>query len=145
VEKISLGKAHGVPSWLKEGYTSLVADLTNTSLPDISALGWEAAFRIAWAHIQATDERLRGGLDPTNIFCARCNITSSRRSPLASITSVCSSCRCVANAWSDGTLANIAIPVSVTFPTEMSTEKVTQKVLEVFEDELKDAELRNTQ
>jgi hypothetical protein len=51
----------------------------------------------------------------------------------------------VANAWSDRTLTNIAIPVSVTFPTKMSTEKATQKILEVFEDELKDAELRNTQ
>jgi hypothetical protein len=143
VEKISMGKAHGVPSWLKEGYTSLVADLRNTSLPDISALGWETTSRILWAYIQATDER--PDLGSTNTFCAYCNIHSHGRYPLTSITSQCPSCSCVANAWSDRTLANIAVPVSVAFPTKMSTEEATQKVLEVFEGELKDAELRNTQ
>jgi hypothetical protein len=143
VEKISMGKAHGVPSWMKEGYTSLVADLRNTSLPDISALGWETAFRIVWAYIQSTDGDL--GLESPNIFCGLCNINNYGRYPLASITSQCSRCSYVGNAWSDRTLASIAIPVSTTFPTKMSTEKATQKVLEVFEDELKDAELRNTQ
>jgi hypothetical protein len=144
VEKISLGKAHGVPSWLKEGYTSLVADLKNTSLPDISSLGLETAFRIVWTYIQSTDELL--ALDSTNVFCAVCNVNNRGRYPLASITSRCTSCGKTATEWpTDHTLANVSIPVSVAFPTKMSTEKATQKVLEVFEDELKDAELRNTQ
>jgi hypothetical protein len=128
---------------MKEGYTSLVADLRNTSLPDIGALGWETAFRIVWTYIQSTDECL--ALDSTNIFCAPCNIAGRGRHPLASITSQCSTCRNVANGWSNSAFASVTIPVSTTFPTKMSTEKATQKVLEVFEDELKDAELRNTQ
>jgi hypothetical protein len=143
VEKISLGKAHGVPSWLKEGYTSLVADLRNTSLPDISALGWETAFRIVWAHIQATDKHL--GLDPNSIFCGYCRMINRTSQKIASFTSECPRCGHKPNAWSrdNPCVANISIPFSTPFPTELSTQVATQKVLEVFEDELKDAELRS--
>jgi hypothetical protein len=142
VEKISMGKAHGVPSWLKEGYTSLVADLTNTSLPDISALGWETAFRIAWAHSQAMIKH--PSFDPTNIVCYYCK-SGGRRQTLTTFRSPCSTCGRTLNGWSDGSFAIVAIPTATTLSTEtLSTQVAIQEVLEAFDEELKDAERRNT-
>jgi hypothetical protein len=141
VEKISLGKTHGVPSWLKEGYISLVMDLGNTSLQDISALGWETTSRILWAHFKATDKQ--PGPDQSDIFCSFCDQNYGRREALSDFTTTCQYCGYLPNRYSDEALAHIAIPLSSPLPTKVPEQKATQQVLEVFDEELKDAEARN--
>jgi hypothetical protein len=46
--------------------------------------------------------------------------------------------------YANRSLVHVAIPFSTTLPTEVSTQEAIQKVLEVFDEELKDAEARNT-
>ncbi|TEB25779.1 hypothetical protein FA13DRAFT_1637015, partial [Coprinellus micaceus] len=62
VEKITLGKKHGVPKWLKDGYTALVDDLSKASLSEMTGLGWETSFRILWAR----DEIARSQTTPNS-------------------------------------------------------------------------------
>lgn len=49
IEKILLGRAYKVATWLHEGVTSLVTgDPGSTTLEKLATLGWETAARILW-------------------------------------------------------------------------------------------------
>jgi hypothetical protein len=142
VEKVTLGKAHGVPSWLKEGYTALVSDLKSTSLQEISALGWETAFRIVWARCDASSR----WADTTNKFCTYCSEHNRRKQAIASYDSGCPGCDMTPNGWAQG-LVSVAFPAEellASRASSLSEEIARKKVEEVFEDELKEAEIRNS-
>jgi hypothetical protein len=116
-------------------------DLRDTSLQDISSLGWETAFRIMWARSKATDKQPNP--DQSKTFCCYCNQNYGRREALSNFTDTCRWCGYSPSQYADRSLAHIAIPLSTTLPTEVSTQEAIQNVLEVFDEELKDAEARN--
>jgi hypothetical protein len=146
VEKVSLGKAHGVPSWLKEGYTVLVSDLKATSLQEISGLGLETALRIVWAHVESSQNNQSP--DMRQSFCTHCHRTG-RTQAIESYTTRCSVCSNDPSGWGDRKLIHVAFPREVlqgpyTGTGLISTDVASKKVEEVFEEELKEAGLRNT-
>ncbi|KAJ3519320.1 hypothetical protein NMY22_g13258 [Coprinellus aureogranulatus] len=65
------GRAHGVPSWLKDGYAKLIGGpLDNTSFEDLEMLGFETTSRILWARDQLHRDRQKSPL-PNNSIIAR--------------------------------------------------------------------------
>ncbi|KAJ3534856.1 hypothetical protein NMY22_g6738 [Coprinellus aureogranulatus] len=154
VEKVKLGKEHGVPTWLKEGYTALIDDLSKASLSEMTGLGWETSFRILWARdeiarSQASTTPNSGGfwISSQDILCGYCLRGSgyNRRTVISSEGQHCGSC----GQYSTSTYG-IQIPafssLKSTTPQTTADDKskvVADKVAEVFEEELKDAERRN--
>lgn len=151
VEQVKLGKEHGVPTWLKEGYTALVNDLSKASLSEMTELGWETSFRILWARDEIARSQTvqnSGGywVSSQDILCGYCFRGSNRRTVISSENqSPCGTC----GQYTTGAYG-IQIPafssLSSTTPeaTVDAKEKlVADKVAEVFGEELKDAERRN--
>ena len=152
VEKITLGKEHGVPGWLKDGYTALVDDLSKASLSEMTGLGWETSFRILWAR----DEIARSQTTPNSggywigsqdILCGYCWGQYKRRSVVSADGSHCNFC-----SWSvSGSAYGVQIPsftcLSSTTPritADARAKVVEDKVAEVFQEELSDAERRHS-
>jgi hypothetical protein len=152
VEKIKLGKEHGVPTWLKEGYTTLVDDLSKASLTEMTVLGWETAFRILWARDEisraAQTTTSSGGywVDSNDIRCGYCWRQYGALTPIVAGSTVCST-YCSQSYSSGVTVVNVPYTsLSATTPQTLADAKsklVADKVAEVFEEELKTAEERN--
>ncbi|KAF6756726.1 hypothetical protein DFP72DRAFT_893602 [Ephemerocybe angulata] len=154
VEKIHLGKAHGVPAWLKEGYTILVDDLSKASLKEMTVLGWETAFRILWARDEIS--RLReatpnaGGywVSAESLNCGYCYRTWGSRWTVPNAQTRCPNPSCGHFYSSSGygvAIIDASTALRSTAPLLDDKPKiVADKVSEVFEEELKEAELRNT-
>ncbi|KAJ3513182.1 hypothetical protein NMY22_g15117 [Coprinellus aureogranulatus] len=71
IEKVRLGKTHGVPSWLKDGYAKMIGGpLDNTTFEDLEMLGFETTSRILWARDQLHRDRQKSPL-PNNSIIAR--------------------------------------------------------------------------
>ncbi|KAJ3536484.1 hypothetical protein NMY22_g6024 [Coprinellus aureogranulatus] len=155
VEKVKLGKEHGVPTWLKEGYTALVDDLSKASLSEMTGLGWETSFRILWARdeiarSQASTTPNSGGfwISSQDILCGYCLRASgyNRRSIISSENQRCGSCSQYCSSAYGIQIPAFSSLKSTTPQTTTADDKskvVADKVAEVFEEELKDAERRN--
>ncbi|KAJ3503637.1 hypothetical protein NMY22_g18182 [Coprinellus aureogranulatus] len=154
VEKIKLGKEHGVPTWLQEGYTVLVDDLSKASLTEMTVLGWETAFRILWAR----DEIARSQATPNSggywveFSQLKCGYCWRNRAQLWPILANASNCNYCSQSYSQpgGTTVIHAPFTSLTATTpqilaDAKAKLVSDKVAEVFAEELKLAEARNAQ
>ena len=71
-EKITLGKSsmYAVPSWIEQGYTSIIGDSSTMTLEGLGAFGWKTAARVLWAlkgiysdNANRTDEIVKRILD----------------------------------------------------------------------------------
>ena len=136
-----------MPSLLKEGYIALVSDLKATSLQEISGLGWETAFRIVWAHFESSQHSQFS--DMREKFCSYCHQTQGRTQAISSYTTRCSVCSNNPSGWKDQKLIHVAFPRELLQgsdkrPTLIPADIASQKVEEVFKEELKEAEMRNT-
>ncbi|KAF6747563.1 hypothetical protein DFP72DRAFT_919645 [Ephemerocybe angulata] len=142
-EKVTLGKAHGVPTWLREGYQALVSDITNskTTLSELQDLGLETAFRV----LRIRDEiyprsAMAIGVTYTastpNIFCSRCYQRGYTIRP-ATIPGNCGSCR---NTTAEGFYVSMFDGITTTTDTSQATDV---KVSEIFKEELEEARRRD--
>jgi hypothetical protein len=87
IEKVDLGRAHRIATWMEEGVTSLVKSDIKPTLHDLATLGWETAARILWIRDDFTPVKiLRFRKDA--IKCGNCS-SSSR---LINFDFNCSSC-----------------------------------------------------
>ncbi|KAJ3536487.1 hypothetical protein NMY22_g6023 [Coprinellus aureogranulatus] len=144
VEKVRLGKAHGVPGWLKGGYASLVGDMLATSLEELHSLGLETANRVLWAQIQS--HRL---VKDDTLYCGYClqyrraryKLERQETSLPESHSYKCEGYSCMPFEDGYGAFNAVGSPPSKTNATSSS---VSAKVLEVFRDEIEEAERRNT-
>ncbi|KAF6747565.1 hypothetical protein DFP72DRAFT_1174880 [Ephemerocybe angulata] len=151
VEKINLGKSHGVPAWLKEGYTILVDDLSKASLKEMTVLGWETAFRILWARDEIS--RLReatpnaGGywVSSDSLLCGYCYRNWSYQHKVPNAQTRCPNCNYVYTSSGHGVaIIDASTALRSTAPLLDDKPKiVADKVSEVFEEELKEAEMRS--
>jgi hypothetical protein len=139
--------------WLKVGYTTLVSDVSNVSLSEMQDLGWETAFRILWAR----DEITRSDkTQPTsegywirkeNLSCGGCWRNWGTVFPINDEAASCSNCG-NSYGWADHGV-HIALPytsLGATLPearTDGFTKAAIEKIVEVFGEELNDAERRN--
>ncbi|KAF6747564.1 hypothetical protein DFP72DRAFT_919647 [Ephemerocybe angulata] len=152
VEKIKLGKEHGVPKWLKEGYIALVDDLSIVSQKEMETLSWQTAFRVLWARDQIArkqeGEGGSGGLWTRmgTLYCGYCSAQHrSHRRQISNPQTSCSYCNNVPATSGYGliVLDNTALTTATPPPGDKS-KLVADKVAEVFEEDLKEAELRDT-
>ncbi|KAF6747562.1 hypothetical protein DFP72DRAFT_1075230 [Ephemerocybe angulata] len=76
VEKIRLGKEYWVPTWLEEGYITLVDDPSMASKDEMETLGWDTIYKIFLASNQVTKrlETDRGRLWDRvgKLYCGYC-------------------------------------------------------------------------
>ncbi|KAJ3536483.1 hypothetical protein NMY22_g6021 [Coprinellus aureogranulatus] len=150
VEKIKLGKEHGVPQWLKEGYTSLVQDLSQTSLSEMASLGSDTAFRIMWARDELLVARAQSPstgkdgywIDSKGLICTYCRVHGSNTVWNPS-TSTCENCGRYPEDSYYGLQVAEKAALKATMPAQPNLESVTDKVLEVFKEEFEEAERRN--
>jgi len=153
VEKVKLGKEHGVPSWLEEGYRILIDDLSQASLGEMTLLGWETSFRILWARdeiARRSNQNPTGGYwVPTDkLRCGYCWRYNGRQTPISAtgMNGYCSYCSQIpANTIGSYGLTFFEMPSS-TVPSPAAEDKskiVSEKVAEVFAEELEEARRRN--
>ncbi|KAJ3504754.1 hypothetical protein NMY22_g17816 [Coprinellus aureogranulatus] len=149
VEMVNLGKSHGVSMWLKAGYTALVSDTSEVSLPELSELGWETAFRVLWARDQvAKAQALPKGegywIQKEKISCGTCWRNWGTIFPIDESSSSCVNCGSDYGYVNHG--VHVTLPytsLTATIPRSTADAKsriVVEKVVEVFGEELKDAE-----
>lgn len=153
MEKVKLGKDHGVPTWLKEGYTALVDDLSKASLSEMTGLGWETSFRILWARDEIARSQTvpnSGGywISSQDILCGYCLRAPgyNRRTVITSESAQCCGSCGVNTTGSYGIQIPAFSSLSSTTPkttVDAKAKIVSDKVAEVFEEELKEAERRN--
>jgi len=75
IEKILLGKQHGVVQWLRVGYVNLVEDPTTVSEEEMARLGFRTAYRIMHAAHEVRTGILEGFSIPVqrNLYlCSWC-------------------------------------------------------------------------
>ena len=153
VKMVKLGKEYGVPMWLKVGYTTLVSDVSKVSLSEMQDLGWETAFRILWARDEIarsdTTQPTSDGywIKKENLSCGGCWRNWGTVFPINDNAASCSNCG-NSYGWTDHGV-HIALPYTSlgAGPPEArpdaSNKVVIEKVVEVFGEDLKDAERRN--
>lgn len=152
VEKVTLGKKHGVPKWLKDGYTALVDDLSKASLSEMTGLGWETSFRILWARDEIARSQTTpnsGGywIDSQDVLCGYCWGRSKRRVVVSADGFYCSPCSVYVSESNYGIQIPSFTSLSSTTPqitADARAKVVEDKVAEVFHEELSDAERRNS-
>lgn len=145
VEKVKLGKEHGVEQWLTEGYSALIGDSQQAGLQELAVLGWETAFRIVWArnelfrpHVPQADGYW---VDAQDLVCAWCRIQREVNVVWDPSSKKCFFC---------GTVYR-ADYYNIQFGKHPSTLKlahagsgtISLKVDEVFKEELEDAKRRH--
>ncbi|KAJ3503357.1 hypothetical protein NMY22_g18274 [Coprinellus aureogranulatus] len=154
IEKVKLGNEHGVVQWLKEGYSSLIQDLSQTSLSEISSLGSDTAIRILWARDELARSPILASradgywIGAQDLLCTYCRTQYSRNTVWIKGTSACQSCGVGYNAhcWnlqvgmSGSSLESNFLQAS----SAAIADGATEKALEVFKEELEDAERRDT-
>lgn len=152
VEKIRLGKEHGVPKWLKEGYIALVDDLSIVSQKEMETLSWQTAFRVLWARDQiARKQEADGGSGGLwnrmgILHCGYCSWQNRALRQVSTTQTACSYCNYVPATSGYGlTIRDLnAALTRATPPPGDKSKLVADKVAEVFEEDLKEAELRDT-
>lgn len=141
IEKVQLGKLHGVPRWLKDGYTSLIGNVGSSTLEELKSLGSETAIRILYAQNQAHATIKEN----TVMYCGQC---ISNRNGFQYVTrGQTGSYRCT-NGWcnTDAMTSSHGAYTKVDFsaPKLASNSSVSEQVTELFKDEIQDAERRET-
>ncbi|KAF6756740.1 hypothetical protein DFP72DRAFT_893638 [Ephemerocybe angulata] len=151
VEKIKLGKEHGVPKWLKEGYIALVGDLSIVSQKEMETLSWQTAFRVLWARDQiARKQEADGGSGGLwtrmgTLYCGCCVSCGDGNCEVSTPQTACSFCGNVPATSGYGLVILDSTALTTTTPPPGDKSKlVADKVAEVFEEDLKEAELRDT-
>lgn len=151
IEMVKLGKDHGVPNWLKVGYTALVGDLADVSLSDMASLGLETAFRILWARDELAKSRMSrlGGfyIEKEKISCGTCWRNWGTVVAIDESASSCGNCGNSYDYADHGVHINLPYtslnkgPPEATMDTRIKAAVI--KVTEMFGEEIKDAENRN--
>ncbi|KAJ3503638.1 hypothetical protein NMY22_g18181 [Coprinellus aureogranulatus] len=160
VEKVYLGKAHGVPQWLRDGYMALMLDISQLRLDDMKVLGWETTCRILWAQNKmgaGGGVRMDPGCIPvpwTDLRCYTCVKSGQFSASLGSEihTGGCSRCGAALGNSNGGWGAYIMSSSSCLPGSRISQERCTSDrepsqnttLLEVFGEEIDGAERRNT-
>ncbi|KAJ3536486.1 hypothetical protein NMY22_g6022 [Coprinellus aureogranulatus] len=153
VEKVKLGKAHGVATWLKEGYAALLGSLSDIALPELALLGWEAACRILWVRDELARARtaVPAGasaywIESTDLTCTYCRIQYGRDAVCAPGNATCQTCGCRFYSSNYGVQVRALESLKTTLPqaiVEANEVVVAAKISEAFKEELEDAERRN--
>ncbi|KAF5320067.1 hypothetical protein D9611_010341 [Ephemerocybe angulata] len=151
VEKINLGKAYGVPTWLEEGYAALVSGTSKPSFAEMQDLGSDTAFRIIWARDENYREATLAAAtrsftaNKSDIFCNFCFRSGhGRRTPAVFTAYLPRDCTyCNQNPSTSGygfyVTAFQGLPSDPSFvPTTIAAQ-----VSEVFKEELEEARRRN--
>lgn len=147
IEKVKLGRAHGVPQWLKDGYTALVRDVTSASLEELQSLGSETAIRILYAqnqtHLLPKD---------SSLYCGYCQASGNGRHGLQYYetgqfagTYRCTYVYCGSpNPSTSGYEAYTVTQVDLSGSKPLSNTSVAGEVAKVFKDQIDEAERRNS-
>ncbi|KAJ3536482.1 hypothetical protein NMY22_g6020 [Coprinellus aureogranulatus] len=149
LEKIKLGKEYGVPQWLREGYTSLVQDISQTSLSELASLGTDTAFRIMWARdelgaSQSKTSKATGyWVNASELICGHCRHYQGIIFVVRDLGAPC--LRCGQDPASSGLGVNITSVASMLTAASRnnSLETIKRKVEEIFKEELDDAERKD--
>ncbi|KAJ3519323.1 hypothetical protein NMY22_g13257 [Coprinellus aureogranulatus] len=159
-EQVLLGKAYGVPTWLKTGYTALVRRLSgDMTLEELAPLGFETVSRILWAANRAQNafERNRDikgvWVRKEELNCSWCWKTNSTlrqhggeddtkchfcQRPLSDIHGVT-----VVDRPYTYLVRGIDVPVEADPSYEREPDVFDEKVQEIFGEEIEDAQRRN--
>ncbi|KAJ3536485.1 hypothetical protein NMY22_g6025 [Coprinellus aureogranulatus] len=140
IEKVRLGKAHGVPEWLRDGYASLVAAISLSSLEELEPLGLQTACRILWARDQINAKAKKRGL-----YCGFCAKHEGKWHALQCQEdgSFPQGYACMYCGYSPVSCGHgVCHLIDTLWPTSFSAEVVDQ-VSEVFRDDIDEAERRN--
>ncbi|KAJ3534854.1 hypothetical protein NMY22_g6737 [Coprinellus aureogranulatus] len=153
VEKIKLGKAHGVATWLKEGYAALLGSLSDIALPELALLGWETACRILWVRDELARARtaVPAGasaywIESTDLTCTHCRIQYGRGAVCTPGNATCQTCGFRFYSSNYGVQVRALESLKTTLPqaiVEANEVVVAAKISEAFKEELEDAERRN--
>lgn len=139
-----------MPQWLKDGYTALVEDVDSSTLEELLSLGADTAIRILYTQNQTHIMRI-GKAAGSEVYCGYCLqhfkcrqvVRYEETGPYAR-TNRCSNPSCKHDPGSSGYGAYtqlVDIPVPITMPSRPSN--IAEKVAEVFEAEIVEAERRN--
>lgn len=147
VEKVHLGKLHGVPSWLQNGYRALMGDLSKLTLDEMTLLGWETTCRILSAH-----NRFKQSLRSESILvkwddvrCFRC-AKKSHFETLKSDTRQCRRCGVAPgteSGWGAFVMSSAMQPPASASYEDEGLHVKNQILREMFGDEMDAAECRN--
>ena len=159
IEKVQLGRTYGVPTWLKDGYISLVGDFSHqTTFRELATLGFETCSRILWARDELRDsvssvglrslESNRTWVEKNKICCAYCWKHFGLFRNIKENATVCSYCTQKFSAWPTVVdkaygLLGVEGLMSSAFEVTLISDHVGSHVVKTFREELEDAERRN--
>ncbi|KAF5320066.1 hypothetical protein D9611_010340 [Ephemerocybe angulata] len=152
VEKVKLGTRYSVPTWIEEGYCSLVTDITQASLEEMKMLGWETMFRLLTARgeVSRHPSVARSTLwFDGELYCGHCIRQKGVLSAVAEPSNKCANCSRgyggpllkTSDGW--GVYINTLRRAPTESYMDAKSAAVRERILELFKDELDEAQKAN--
>ncbi|KAJ3519321.1 hypothetical protein NMY22_g13259 [Coprinellus aureogranulatus] len=147
IEKIQLGKAYAVSTWMKDGYTKLIGDPNDdTVFEEFRLLGLETTNRILLARDKVQPKVKAASANPTYFYCNTCISRNTGWSGVGEDATTCTQCGSSLSA----TVILVTRPhtswktCNVLFDYESTlVNDIDRKVEELFGEEIKEAEREN--
>ncbi|KAJ3534857.1 hypothetical protein NMY22_g6736 [Coprinellus aureogranulatus] len=149
IEKVQLGKTYAVPSWLKDGYTKLLANSDSyTTFEEYRVLGLETMNRILLAKLKLKRTAEIEYIRDTRFHCLNCYSTKKRDrrwTPITVGATKCTVCYSVLGPGGVVLVDRCSTSRNPTFqvPGACSPAAIDQGVEGLFGEEIREAERRS--